>query len=460
MAELGRKVKVELEMAEKENKDKNKDIAAAVDKESDEGNQAQPASHNPIPDITGDANIIAFAQKVLQEVDEGNFDWDLEQVCKKVGEHSKIHAYSTYLHTEEDLQEEWEWCAPGNDFHEDLIDFVDFVTKSGGKRLESQIGPGPGVPVDAMTKTGAHNVEPAGVSVTENDPNPNAEKDKADAADDETNAEIKDPGPNSENHSETVEPLAEEINDAETKTMDPNLPNAEKNDSDRDGETEVVTTETNDVENKDPNTNAEKKNGDGDGETVEVVPDKTLKLANKDPAANADKNNVKPETIAEPVTHDKTKGPNTSCNTADAEATDEDAEESESEEMLEDKDSEVTETNLVTKPKTDHDTKDKEKYKKTTAASAKSKAAAAKNVAKAKAKGKAKASASAKGAKAATKTKSAAAKTKSAKADAGKSRGKKPKVLPEEDFGVLGDLGTTVDAPVNRHVTYQYNEFG
>jgi hypothetical protein len=312
-------------------------------------------NNNPIPDITGDANIIAFAQKVLQEVEEGNLDsnWDLEQVCKKVGEHSQMHTYTNYLLMDQDLQqEEWEWCAPGNDFHEDLIDFLDFVTKSGPKPASNSVNTEGGIPGDAMTMTGAHNVEPevtqsAAASVTENDPNPDAEKDKAD---DETNAETKDPGPISEKHSETVEP--------KTKTNDPNV---EKKNSACDGETEVVT------KTKD----AEKTNSDGgDGETVEVVPDKTLELATKDPPANAEKNNGETETMAELVTSDKCKDSNTSLNTADAEAMDEDAEESEESEMFENSDPEaVTET----KPK------DKEKYKNTTAAaSAKSKESKAK----------------------------------------------------------------------------------
>ena len=443
-----------MEMAEKGN--------TAMDKEGDEGNQAQPVSlnNNPIPDITGDANIIAFAQKVLQEVEEGNLDsnWDLEQVCKKVGEHSQMHAYSVYLLMDQDLQqEEWEWCAPGNDFHEDLIDFVDFVTKSGPKPASNSVntegeipaGHGAGEPVDAMT--GAHNVEPevtqsAAASVTENDANPDAEKDKAN---DETNAETKDAGPISEKHSETVEP--------KTKTNDPNV---EKNnsacDGDGDGETEVVT-KTKDSDTNAANAAEKTKSDGGDGETVEVVPDKTLELATKDPAANAEKNNGETEIMPEPVTRDKSKDSNTSLNTADAEAMDEDAEESEESEVFEDSDPEaVTET----KPK------DKEKYKKTTAAaSAKSnepKAADAKKAAKAAAKGKAKASAkSAKAAAAKKKSAAAAAaktaKTKSAaKADAGKSRGKKPKDLPEDsDFGVLGCLGTIVDVPVNSDLGFR-----
>ena len=348
-----------MEMAEKGN--------TAMDKEGDEGNQAQPVSqnNNPIPDITGDANIIAFAQKVLQEVEEGNLDsnWDLEQVCKKVGEHSQMHTYTNYLLMDQDLQqEEWEWCAPGNDFHEDLIDFLDFVTKSGPKPASNSVNTEGAM---TMTMTGAHNVEPevtqsAAASVTENDPNPDAEKDKAD---DETNAETKDPGPISEKHSETVEP--------KTKTNDPNV---EKKNSACDGETEVVT-KTKDAEK----TNSD---GGGDGETVEVVPDKTLELATKDPPANAEKNNgeTETETMAELVTSDKCKDSDTSLNTANAEAMDEDAEESEESEMFENSDPEaVTET----KPK------DKEKYKNTTAAaSAKSKEskAEAKKAAKAAAK--------------------------------------------------------------------------
>ena len=419
-----------MEMAEKGN--------TAMDKEGDEGNQAQPVSqnNNPIPDITGDANIIAFAQKVLQEVEEGNLDsnWDLEQVCKKVGEHSQMHTYTNYLLMDQDLQqEEWEWCAPGNDFHEDLIDFLDFVTKSGPKPASNSVNTEGAM---TMTMTGAHNVEPevaqsAAASVTENDPNPDAEKDKAD---DETNAETKDPGPISEKHSETVEP--------KTKTNDPNV---EKKNSACDGETEVVT-KTKDAEK----TNSD---GGGDGETVEVVPDKTLELATKDPPANAEKNNgeTETETMAELVTSDKCKDSDTSLNTANAEAMDEDAEESEESEMFENSDPEaVTET----KPK------DKEKYKNTTAAaSAKSKEskAEAKKAAKAAAKGKAKASAkSAAAAKKKSAAAAAAAKTvktaknkSAAKADAGKSRGKKPKDLPEDpDFGVLGCSGTIVDVPV------------
>ena len=83
-------------------------------------------------DFTGmsDDSIIDEIKRVLQKIEAEDFDSvDLEEVVLMATYHSKHQSYVKYVKAE--VCDEWSWGDFEGDVHEDIIDFVDFVTVSG-----------------------------------------------------------------------------------------------------------------------------------------------------------------------------------------------------------------------------------------------------------------------------------------------------------------------------------------